>query len=761
MKNVSYSFIKNDQEQQGSFVLRSIVNSFGLETVNDKDVTSFYYNYSQEQYLDTGLLPLDGSGLLSIRKAFNHTQIAYQLKPGTYYINWGAHEGDHNAVKYYVAQPYRIIVADLVDNNLLGARTFYTTTPVTHPDVQLYHVNLPNINCKGYRGNGVGWICLYHTHDISKLTFNEKLIHIIERCSGVEAYNDANMKETDGPRFYAEKYNNDESYSYLWDPKKWETYTQEHGYEWTLNEDLWIPITVEGIDSQDKHVDNGSPLTFADALLGKYQAYYTDPLPEKPVNSIARGETSVVSDNVYKSFIRSYNSSSSFSTSVNTFSISQQHKESISDGDNLKLTTTQSFDEDDDTFVCADCENTHHVDDSNHVSHNKWVCENCIVDYVFLEETEQYYSLSDPKIIHDVSSDEYFHLDHIPATYWEPLFSISTCTCCGSYHLYRNYLDNSDYQNVSIWTAKNENGSTHEFCSSCIHLLTQDQNFALENVNELVNSCYTCGKSPVPVQEYININGEKCSINSHVIYLPENNYSPVPVCNKCYTANSNTTYTVPVVHQQTLLARCFCGELVPNYELHTLKNMELTFKSSPEEEPMSRIVYPNLFFALNNHSLMFYKDNLTDLLSDLSIANISELNTIISEKLASNPHIVTNPGVYTSPAFNPYYQQYIQAFASNDYSSLAQNYADKIGYSVDLLYACKSCKDNIASKVEETIVQDQNNIMMYSAIASVFQKDLMPAYIKNIVNSSSSNDLISATYISNISIPNIIHNKKL
>ena len=85
MQNVNYTFINNE----GNFVFRSNVNSFGLDHVTDKDVTSFYTNFSSSSYFDTGLLPVDGTCLLSIRKAGNHTQIAYQHAPGKYYINWG------------------------------------------------------------------------------------------------------------------------------------------------------------------------------------------------------------------------------------------------------------------------------------------------------------------------------------------------------------------------------------------------------------------------------------------------------------------------------------------------------------------------------------------------------------------------------------------------------------------------------------------------------------------------------------------------
>lgn len=306
MDKVSYSFVK----QEDSIVFRSKVQAFNLDHVTDKDIRSFYLQFSQYAAFDTGLLPLDGTGLLCVRKAGEYTQVAYQYKPGSYYVNWGTYEKDPEAKKYLLAQPYRVVIIDFKSNNLLGARTFYTITPVTHPDVQLYHVNLPNINCRGYRGNGVGWICLYHNTDWSSLTFNERLALALERCSGSEAYNDNNMSETDGPRFYRDMYQNDASFSYMWNPSVWQNKTSQDGYEWTLFAP-WIPVVVEGLDRQAAHSTSSEavPLTFSMALTGTYKSYYTDKMPLKPINALQRNGESVITD-ITNYFVQSYNNSS-------------------------------------------------------------------------------------------------------------------------------------------------------------------------------------------------------------------------------------------------------------------------------------------------------------------------------------------------------------------------------------------------------------------------------------------------------------------
>jgi hypothetical protein len=318
-----YTFV----QENDSIVFRSNVKSFNLDHVTDKDLASFYIGFSKYAMMDTGLLPLDGTGLLGIRKAGDHTQVIYQHKPGLYYVNWGEYERDTSAKKYLLAQPYRIIIVDFLSDNLLGARTFYSPIPVTHPDVPLYHVNLPNINCKGYRGNGVGWICLYHNEDWSHLPFNERLAKAIDRCSGTEAYNDHNMSETDGPRFYQEHYDEDSDFSYLWNPQRWENKSTNEGFDWTLDPDLWIPIRVSDINNQGSHDQNGEALTLKMAIFGDYKAYYSDTLIPKPINAIQRNEFTNGIKLITNWFTRAFASAKTKYTGVDIFSESLKARE--------------------------------------------------------------------------------------------------------------------------------------------------------------------------------------------------------------------------------------------------------------------------------------------------------------------------------------------------------------------------------------------------------------------------------------------------
>lgn len=425
---VQYSIIN---AENGNISVQSTVKSFNLDHVTEKDIVSFYNNFSQYAAWDTGLLPVDGSGILAIRTAGEYTQFAYQHKPGLYHINWAAQEGGA-ATPYYLAQPYRIIICDMHNGNLLGARTFYSPYPITSPTQQLYHVNLPNINCRGYRGNGVGWICLYHNDDWSELPLNERIVRFIERCSGVETYNDGNMSETDGPRFYQLK----NKPAYLWDPQLWQQKSADEGYEWTLNEDLWIPILVESMDSQGKHVDNGVPLTLADALVGDYRAYYYDDKVTKPINAIIRPDKNIDSNEVMTYFVQSYNRSTKKTNSFlnDTFNASIQLKDKIGSVEfkgsvliNAPSDHNDSNeDEDEDNYECSCCGEYYSDLYATDADTGEGICEGCCENsYVFIESASGYYHCENSNIIYDESSDFYYHTEYDTVLY---------CDNCGSVH---------------------------------------------------------------------------------------------------------------------------------------------------------------------------------------------------------------------------------------------------------------------------------------------------------------------------------------
>ena len=106
---IEYSLI---QDQDKYVAVRSTVKSMNLDHVTDKDLSSFFTNFSKYAHFDTGLLPLDGTGLLAYRQAGNHAQIVVQTAPAVSRILWGQSEGG-KVQTYFLAQPYKIYIGDI------------------------------------------------------------------------------------------------------------------------------------------------------------------------------------------------------------------------------------------------------------------------------------------------------------------------------------------------------------------------------------------------------------------------------------------------------------------------------------------------------------------------------------------------------------------------------------------------------------------------------------------------------------------------
>lgn len=273
-------------------------DNFGVDKTEELSVDKLFERLSALGYFDSGLMPTDDEGIIWIRKAGGFTQVTYQVPAGKHYVHWGRHEGDVGD-KMLLAMPYRIIVMDWHDleakgSYFIGARHFYSPTPIRDMDQQLYHVNVPNTNCRGYSDTSVGWTCLYGHNFPSKVkTFHDRVHHTVVRMSGDEPYNDVNMSETDGPSTYQLFYSKSkpktyQKWSYMWNRHEWSAKTQKDGYEWICDPKLLLPILVEGIDDQKAHKEKGEKFTFRYATMGNYQSYYTDPWRPRPFNVIDR-----------------------------------------------------------------------------------------------------------------------------------------------------------------------------------------------------------------------------------------------------------------------------------------------------------------------------------------------------------------------------------------------------------------------------------------------------------------------------------------
>lgn len=555
MTNVDYRFTTTEE---GSLVFRSTVSSFGLDSVTDKDISSFYTKFSSYSHIDTGLLPVNNTGLLSIRSAGNHMQVAYQYEPGMYRINWGAYEGDNSAQAYYVAQPYRIVVGDFLDGNFLGARIFYTVEPVTHPGVQLYHVNLPNINCRGYRGNGVGWTCLYRNHDVTNYPFNEKLLYLLERCSGVEAYNDANMSETDGPRFYKAHYNNASEYSYLWNPSDWQTKSENEGYSWTINPELWIPIKVKGIDDQAEHYEDGINFTFYEALLGNYSAYYYDSYLPKPINALARDDIQFDNNKIFDWFKISYNSSETDFNKVENLDLGTRLKSSFSVSPTVAAFSFDVDTEEEPDWVCQSCNEGYGSDtDYLTVNEDELICYNCADKVVYSEHEDQHLWID--ASVECNTTHEYFSIDG-PYEY-------VCCTFCGAMHV--NAKESADINEISLnmYVLEGSDIDDHKIhcCSNCISTPEILNVISAGQYDYKFEQCQLCtSESKVPIPSHLDLTQNE-SINYSNVYISSLNDQPSfsVACNYHYALIDPFHSYNPSYHPylgDDNIALCLCGK---------------------------------------------------------------------------------------------------------------------------------------------------------------------------------------------------------
>lgn len=238
--------------------------------------SSFLEQMHQAAPFDSGWMP---PGLRSFTRAGEHSQAVMVAPPGVNRIMWGKVEGDKNVKHYLLAQPWRVMITDMLGEEHWGTRMFYSPSPINSPHQVLYHQNLPNINCQGYKGNGVGWVCLYPSGDWQPgASLGEKLYKILERCSGAEAYNTANMEGIDGPAIYKHY----KMPRWTWDPDEWERKTAAEGVMWTFDDSLWIPVLVESEEQQREHVKDGVPLTLEMAMNGNYAATYGATEETKP-----------------------------------------------------------------------------------------------------------------------------------------------------------------------------------------------------------------------------------------------------------------------------------------------------------------------------------------------------------------------------------------------------------------------------------------------------------------------------------------------
>ncbi len=234
--------------------------------------------FNDSNFLSTGLIP---SNLKFVHKFMNRIRMVLEIPPGINMVWWGESESS-NKNTYMLATPYRFVIADFMMNDSLrgsesyqmwGARIFYSVKPLTNWDQILYHSNFNNINCTGYNQTGIGWVCLYHRNE--KLVSLKDMVNcIMNRVGGGEAYNEANMRHTQGTTFYKERR---PRLKYLHTPEAWEKKSNKYGVGWTLDEKIWVPVIPNDRQLQYMHVDKKGikPLTIGEAVFSIAPTYYT------------------------------------------------------------------------------------------------------------------------------------------------------------------------------------------------------------------------------------------------------------------------------------------------------------------------------------------------------------------------------------------------------------------------------------------------------------------------------------------------------
>lgn len=471
---------------------------------NAVSLPKFLENLSPYMPYDSGLIPCSGDGVIAIRKGFGFEQFVYQRKAGIYKVKWGYSERDAKATVHELAHPYRIIIADFQDGNLLGVRHFYSPYSIVSLNDPLYCVNLPNTNTTGYNGTSVGWTCLYRTGDTTKFTPAQRILYAIEREGGLsEPYNDANMSSTDGPRFYKAQ----GKPSYLYDKVEWEKKTKAEGYDWICSEDLLIPMLVAENTNATTYAKTGKPYTLARAIYEPYSAYYHDKTYTKPINKIFNeGWTSTDALFWSSPVMRALNAGGTTASlgqkaakpapvapkvladSLNLF----DSKLSFVIPNELALFTKEGY-------ICSNC-----------LQHNNYVDGNPTPVYRALGPVDKFVDSENKTIV--IKDKTYFNLPQLAEDYWidhkflqlpwnfkivfEKIGDFgSTCNCvAANTHPYtETSLDNTIksketinvYQDSFVWSISGDNlllkvKSTH--CDFCDSWLAQDSHLVYDFV---------------------------------------------------------------------------------------------------------------------------------------------------------------------------------------------------------------------------------------------------------------------------------------
>lgn len=242
------------------------------------DTTQALLLMSEQGIWDSDFIP---PGVFGHKRASTYEQIGVQLPPDVRQIRWGASEGGKHET-YAFAMPWTIILGRFaLDGKLMGARLFYSPTPMTSWKTPLYHANLPNLNVRGYgQQNAVGWVCLYDWPE-APVSLKDKVSYLVQRTLVAEPFNDGNMAGTDGCRFYQGHYvDKGPEFQFTYDPDVWQKLSKAKMFmkNTIMGSDWMIPVLVApGDQTMHSEAKTAVPLTVGMAWYGKAKYTYTDP----------------------------------------------------------------------------------------------------------------------------------------------------------------------------------------------------------------------------------------------------------------------------------------------------------------------------------------------------------------------------------------------------------------------------------------------------------------------------------------------------
>lgn len=187
--------------------LEQLKEALNVSSLREAPIRNNAGNHMASSTFDTGVLPVSGTGLLRYQKGVTQDnitieQVAIQIEPRRYNANFN-YAGIANSA--LVSHPYLVLVSDWFNGRFKGCRGYYSPTPIKSDSSPLYHINLPNMNCLGYRDTTVGWICFYPDQEtgleyIDTTTVEGKITYTAARWYDEPFV--STMTETDGPKMY-------------------------------------------------------------------------------------------------------------------------------------------------------------------------------------------------------------------------------------------------------------------------------------------------------------------------------------------------------------------------------------------------------------------------------------------------------------------------------------------------------------------------------------------------------------------------------